>query len=83
MLRRATYRLFHCFFVHAPTSFSYLFIRVFLKKDKSKCFFSFIKGVSSSVAHKKGGFLGFFLNMKRVRETNDLLRIFEHIFIQQ
>ena len=42
-----------------------------------------IKGVSSSVAHKKGGFLGFFLNMKTARETNDLLHIFEHIFIQQ
>ena len=42
-----------------------------------------LKGVSSSVAHKKGGFLGFFLNMKIARETNDLLRIFEHIFIQQ
>ena len=41
------------------------------------------KGVASSVAHKKGGFLGFFLNMKTARETNDLLRIFEHIFIQQ
>ena len=42
-----------------------------------------IKEVSSSVAHKKGGFLGFFLNMKTATETNDLLRIFEHIFIQQ
>ena len=42
-----------------------------------------LKGVSSSVAHKKGGFLGFFLNMKTAGETNDLLRIFEHIFIQQ
>ena len=42
-----------------------------------------LKGVSSSVVHKKGGFLGFFINMKTARETNDLLRIFEHIFIQQ
>ena len=41
------------------------------------------KGVSSSVAHKKGGFLGFFLNMKTARETNDFLRIIENIFIQQ
>ena len=41
------------------------------------------KGVSSLVAHKKGGFLGFLLNMTTARETNDLLRIFEHIFIQQ
>ena len=42
-----------------------------------------LKGVSSSVAHKKGGFLGFFSNMKTAREKNVLLRIFEHIFIQQ
>ena len=42
-----------------------------------------LKGVSSSVAHKKGGFLGFFLNMKTAREANDILRIFEHIFIQE
>ena len=42
-----------------------------------------LKGVSSSVAHKKGGFLGILLNMKTARETNDLLRIFEHMFIQQ
>ena len=45
--------------------------------------FNVFKGVSSAVVHKKGGFLGFFLNMKTARETNDLLRIFEHIFIQQ
>ena len=44
---------------------------------------NYVKGVSSSVVHKKGGFLGFFLNMKTARETNDYLRIFEHIFIQQ
>ena len=50
-----------------------------LKKYQVSCF----KGVSSSVAHKKGDFLGFFLNMKTARETNDLLRIFEHIFFQQ
>ena len=40
--------------------------------------FFIIKGVSSSVAHKKGGFSGFFLNMKTARETNDLLRIFDN-----
>ena len=51
-------------------------------KQNFRKYFHF-KGVSTSVAHKKGGFLGFFLNMKTARKTNDLLRILEYIFIQQ
>ena len=63
--------------------FSFEIIEKFLFPETDFWYDNYLKGVSSPVAHKKGGFLGFFLNVKTAGETNDILRIFKHIFIQR